>query len=57
MIIYLLGIVVKFKLNEMTDDDHSLLIANTHLLFNQGRGDVKLAQLAVLFAHIDQVID
>ncbi|VDO50978.1 unnamed protein product [Onchocerca flexuosa] len=29
-------------------------IANTHLLFNKRRGDVKLAQLAVLFANIDK---
>ncbi|EJD76680.1 endonuclease/Exonuclease/phosphatase [Loa loa] len=28
--------------------------ANTHLLFNKRRGDVKLAQLAVLLANIDQ---
>lgn len=30
-------------------------IANTHLLFNKRRGDVKLAQLAVLLANIDHV--
>nr|CRZ21662.1 BMA-ANGL-1 [Brugia malayi] len=29
-------------------------IANTHLLFNKRRGDVKLAQLAVLLANIDK---
>lgn len=32
-----------------------LCIANTHLLFNKRRGDVKLAQLAVLLANIDRV--
>jgi len=30
-------------------------IANTHLLYNPGRGDVKLAQLMFLFAAIDEV--
>ncbi|KAL3985990.1 Endonuclease/Exonuclease/phosphatase family protein [Acanthocheilonema viteae] len=29
-------------------------IANTHLLFNKRRGDIKLAQLAVLLANIDR---
>ncbi|XP_073683574.1 protein angel homolog 1 [Garra rufa] len=31
-------------------------VANTHLLFNPGRGDVKLAQLAIVFAQIDVMI-
>jgi len=30
-------------------------VANTHLLFNPGRGDVKLAQLMFLFAAIDEM--
>jgi len=30
-------------------------VANTHLLYNPGRGDVKLAQLMFLFAAIDEV--
>ncbi|XP_036397433.1 protein angel homolog 1 isoform X1 [Megalops cyprinoides] len=33
-----------------------LCVANTHLLFNPRRGDVKLAQLAILFAEIDNVV-
>ena len=33
--------------------DSFLCIANTHLLFNPRRGDVKLAQLMMLFAAID----
>ncbi|XP_066550807.1 protein angel homolog 1 [Amia ocellicauda] len=33
-----------------------ICIANTHLLFNPRRGDVKLAQLAVLMAEIDQMV-
>ncbi|CAB3397602.1 unnamed protein product [Caenorhabditis bovis] len=32
-----------------------LIIANTHLIFNENRGDVKLAQLAKLFANIHEV--
>uniref|UniRef100_UPI0037E6FFF4 protein angel homolog 1 n=1 Tax=Semicossyphus pulcher TaxID=241346 RepID=UPI0037E6FFF4 len=32
-----------------------LCVANTHLLFNPRRGDVKLAQLAILLAEIDSV--
>uniref|UniRef100_S4RLU3 Angel homolog 2 (Drosophila) n=1 Tax=Petromyzon marinus TaxID=7757 RepID=S4RLU3_PETMA len=32
-------------------------IANTHLLFNPKRGDIKLAQLALLLAEIDKVSD
>lgn len=31
------------------------LVVNTHLLFNPQRGDIKLNQLAVLFAHIHKV--
>ncbi|PIC25618.1 hypothetical protein B9Z55_018481 [Caenorhabditis nigoni] len=34
-----------------------ILVANTHLLFNEERGDVKLAQLAILFASIQQMRD
>ncbi|XP_030247392.1 protein angel homolog 1 [Sparus aurata] len=33
-----------------------LCVANTHLLFNPRRGDVKLTQLAVLLAEIDKVV-
>eukprot|EP00058_Branchiostoma_floridae_P025196 XP_002610686.1 hypothetical protein BRAFLDRAFT_117919 [Branchiostoma floridae] len=33
----------------------NLCIANTHLLFNKRRGDVKLSQLGVLLAEIDQL--
>lgn len=32
-----------------------LLVANTHLIFNEERGDVKLAQLAILFANIHKI--
>ncbi|XP_059209337.1 protein angel homolog 1 [Centropristis striata] len=33
-----------------------LCVANTHLLFNPGRGDVKLVQLAIMLAEIDSVV-
>ncbi|MBN3287055.1 ANGE1 protein, partial [Polyodon spathula] len=34
-----------------------ICIANTHLLFNPRRGDVKLTQLAIMLAEIDRMID
>ncbi|XP_061751023.1 protein angel homolog 1 [Nerophis ophidion] len=33
-----------------------LCVANTHLLFNPRRGDIKLAQLAIILAEIDSVV-
>ncbi|XP_072895514.1 protein angel homolog 1-like isoform X1 [Hemitrygon akajei] len=33
-----------------------ICVANTHLIFNPRRGDIKLTQLAVLFAEIQQVV-
>lgn len=33
-----------------------ICVANTHLLFNPRRGDIKLAQLAIVFAEIDLMI-
>ncbi|XP_033497775.1 protein angel homolog 1 [Epinephelus lanceolatus] len=33
-----------------------LCVANTHLLFNPRRGDVKLAQLAIMLAEMDSVV-
>ncbi|XP_040915892.1 protein angel homolog 1 [Toxotes jaculatrix] len=33
-----------------------LCVANTHLLFNPRRGDVKLAQLAIILAEIDSMV-
>ncbi|XP_018430720.1 PREDICTED: protein angel homolog 1-like [Nanorana parkeri] len=33
----------------------SLCVANTHLLYNPRRGDIKLAQLALLLAEVDRV--
>ena len=37
------------------ETDARLCVANTHLLFNPKRGDVKLAQLQLLFAEIDKL--
>ncbi|KAK7103695.1 protein angel homolog 2-like isoform X2 [Littorina saxatilis] len=39
-------------LQDETDD--KIVVANTHLLFNPRRGDIKLAQLMVLMAEIDR---
>lgn len=33
-----------------------ICVANTHLLFNPSRGDIKLAQLAIVLAEIDKVV-
>jgi len=38
------------KINSLT----SICVSNTHLLFNKKRGDIKLAQLAHLFAEINK---
>lgn len=61
------GIVMLLKANIPEDVDTQrsetdkeveprlLCVANTHLLFNKKRGDIKLAQLAYLFAEVDSV--
>lgn len=33
-----------------------ICVANTHLLFNPKRGDIKLGQLTVLFQGIEEII-
>ncbi|XP_062325923.1 protein angel homolog 1 isoform X2 [Osmerus eperlanus] len=43
--------------SEVTAKGPPLCVANTHLLFNPSRGDVKLAQLALLMAEIDRVVE
>lgn len=35
--------------------NNMVCVSNTHLLFNNKRGDIKLAQLACLFAEIDEI--
>ncbi|XP_076834010.1 protein angel homolog 1 [Brachyhypopomus gauderio] len=37
-------------------DFSPICVANTHLLFNPRRGDVKLAQLAMMLAEVDSVV-
>ncbi|CAJ1073726.1 protein angel homolog 1 isoform X2 [Xyrichtys novacula] len=44
------------KGSEIKAKGQPLCVANTHLLFNPRRGDVKLAQLAILLAEIDSVV-
>ena len=41
-------------LNSKAKKKSTLCIANTHLLFNKNRGDIKLTQLAHLFADIEK---
>lgn len=57
------GIVVLLKANmheitqrsEKDKEPKMLCVANTHLLFNKKRGDIKLAQLTYLFAEVDNL--
>ncbi|XP_051502440.1 protein angel homolog 1-like [Myxocyprinus asiaticus] len=52
-----IGIVL--LLQPITEQDTALrpiCVANTHLVFNPQRGDVKLAQLAILLAEIDMMM-
>ncbi|KAG7282458.1 hypothetical protein CRUP_018175 [Coryphaenoides rupestris] len=42
---------------EATATAPPVCVANTHLLFNPRRGDVKLAQLAIVLAEIDAVVE
>lgn len=51
------GIVLLLQPITEQDDAHSpICVANTHLLFNPRRGDVKLAQLAIVLAEIDMMM-
>ena len=49
------GVVLLLRANTSSTEDSLLCIANTHLLFNKKRGDIKLAQLAYLFAEINDL--
>ena len=53
------GIVALLKIKEknkkLNKNSQRLCVANTHLLFNPKRGDVKLAQLGMLFSVIDRL--
>ncbi|XP_054758783.2 protein angel homolog 2-like isoform X2 [Lytechinus pictus] len=48
------AIVVMLQPRGMTSS-HKLCVANTHLLWNPRRGDIKLAQLGLLFAEIERL--
>ena len=49
------ALIVKLKpLSEHVPSDRRVCVANTHLLFNPRRGDVKLAQIMVLLAELDK---
>lgn len=50
-----IGIVALFRPLRKKKTDARLCVATTHLLFNPRRGDVKLAQLQVLFAEMDRL--
>ncbi|XP_049595399.1 protein angel homolog 1 [Syngnathus scovelli] len=54
-IIVLLRPVV-YQGSEVTSKGSLLCVANTHLLFNPRRGDIKLAQLAIMLAEINSVV-
>ncbi|KAJ0390308.1 hypothetical protein P43SY_011669 [Pythium insidiosum] len=45
-------VVVEWRRQETSEPPRRLIVANTHLLFNPGRGDVKLAQLERLLSSL-----
>uniref|UniRef100_A0A8C6TQE6 Angel homolog 2 (Drosophila) n=2 Tax=Neogobius melanostomus TaxID=47308 RepID=A0A8C6TQE6_9GOBI len=47
------GLVV--RLSPASDPASSFCVANTHLLYNPRRGDIKLAQLAILLAEVKRM--
>lgn len=51
------GVILLLKVNTANHkvDNQFICVANTHLLFNKKRGDIKLAQLAYLFAEIHEL--
>jgi len=49
------AVVLLLRPKLVPDTSTRLCVANTHLLFNPRRGDVKLAQLMVLFAELDKL--
>lgn len=49
------ALIVKLKpISEHVPSERRVCVANTHLLFNPRRGDVKLAQIMVLLAELDK---
>ncbi|KAM4522173.1 protein angel homolog 2 isoform 2-T2 [Odontesthes bonariensis] len=54
------GLVVLLQPNDgvsRSDPSSFVCVANTHLLYNPRRGDIKLAQLAILLAEINRLSD
>ncbi|XP_008291596.1 protein angel homolog 2 [Stegastes partitus] len=52
------GLVVQLRPNDsisQSDPSSFICVANTHLLYNPRRGDIKLAQLAILLAEIGRL--
>ncbi|XP_066533071.1 protein angel homolog 2 isoform X2 [Hoplias malabaricus] len=49
------GLILLLQPVECSGSACNLCVANTHLLYNPRRGDIKLAQLAMLFAEISRV--
>lgn len=52
-----IGIIAKFKplKQEKNEIDNCLVVGTTHLLFNPKRGDIKLAQIRLLFAELERM--
>uniref|UniRef100_A0A5S6Q0S2 Endo/exonuclease/phosphatase domain-containing protein n=1 Tax=Trichuris muris TaxID=70415 RepID=A0A5S6Q0S2_TRIMR len=56
-----IGLVIRLRVlgkepvQSSSDEEREIVVANTHLLFNERLGDVKLCQLALLLAHLQQV--
>ena len=49
------AIIVKLQaLSDSVSGSKTLVVANTHLLFNPRRGDIKLAQLMMMLAEVDK---
>lgn len=49
------GLVLLLRPIDSNGSFANICVANTHLLYNPRRGDIKLAQLALLLAEINQV--
>lgn len=48
-------LLLKAKQPDCKTEEQFICVANTHLLFNKRRGDIKLAQIAYLFAEINEL--
>ena len=51
-----IGLIVKLKPKAAKGGNQRLIVANTHLLFNPRRVDVRLAQIVVLLAELHKVM-